>query len=200
MERCVKFGSKLIRLLALSRILGRNGPYARSNWRACPAPPRSFLKHATTSSGRVGEAQSPHPDIAIKCPSGLWMSRRQTGGWPETGFGEINGDVRERDFWLEITSGWLVTRPESAKLPTSNSQAVLGGVEMSNYHPKRSLNSRVRSRATVKSVSLPSFRRTFSAPPGSDAISLIHFTLTIVLRWMRRNFFGSSFFSSSMIA
>jgi hypothetical protein len=29
------------------------------------------------------------------------------------------------------------------------------------------------------------------APPGSDAISLIHFTLTIVLRWMRRNFFGT---------
>src|SRR6266478_3985817 len=93
MERCVKFGSKLIRLLALSRILGRNGPYARSNWRACPAFPRSFLKNATTSSERVGEAQPPHPDVAIKCPSGLWMSRRQTESWPETGLGDVGGGI-----------------------------------------------------------------------------------------------------------
>ena len=79
-ERCIRFGSKPTKLPFLNGVFGRNGPYARSKWRAGPAFPRSFLEDATTSGGHVGEAQSPHPDVAITCPSGLWMNRRQ----PET--------------------------------------------------------------------------------------------------------------------
>jgi hypothetical protein len=31
----------------------------------------------------------------------FWMGRRQTGNYPVTGLGEINGDLREADFWPE---------------------------------------------------------------------------------------------------
>jgi len=32
-------------------------------------------------------------------------SGRQTASWPETGFGEIKGDLLEADFWTGMTSG-----------------------------------------------------------------------------------------------
>jgi len=59
-----------------------------SKWRGLPSLPSPFPEDATTSSGRVEEGQSPHPDVAITCPSGSWTSRRKRG----------NGDVMRRAF------------------------------------------------------------------------------------------------------
>src|SRR6202161_4091082 len=66
-----------------------------------------------------------------------------------------------------------------------------------DYKPAWVLKWWARSRATVRSVAFSSLRRMLRLPPGREATSRIHARLTMVARWMRANFFGSSFLSSS---
>ena len=40
----------------------------------------------------------------------LLLPAPKSRGWTETGFGEINVDVLEADFWPDMTSGLPVTR------------------------------------------------------------------------------------------
>ena len=110
-ERCIRFGSKPTKLPFLNGVFGRNGPYARSKWRAGPAFPRSFLEDATTSGGHVGEAQSPHPDVAIACPSGLWMNRRQPETTQKRACRRSTANFLEADFWTNVKVRDQVSHP-----------------------------------------------------------------------------------------
>jgi hypothetical protein len=59
---------------------------------------------------------------------------RQSGGYPETGFGEISGDVRERDFWPALQN-WQ-PRAERAK-PGSYFDLLVGTSAAARIHPER---------------------------------------------------------------
>ena len=83
----------------------------------------------------------------------------------QSSLGYTGSNVRiPRSCWFQISSG-------HDRLP--------------NQQPTRILNSRARSRATVRSVLFVSFRRMFNIPPGSDATSCIQARFTTVLRWIR---------------
>src|SRR6266550_460190 len=55
-----------------------------------------------------------------------WAVGRQPGSYPETGLGEIDGDVLEADFWPGITSALLGIRPktQAAKNPKDSGSSV----------------------------------------------------------------------------
>jgi hypothetical protein len=100
----------------------------------------------------------------------------------EQGTGGENLDLDRHDVSNRYALDHSVRVPRSAGTIARRIDFAMRSEPVAHFTSSRALNSRARSRETVRSVLFASLRRTLRLPPGSVVTSLIHDVLTIVLR------------------